>query len=181
MRYIRKINSPSHWDKTQVNLYDKSFCSGDILLSELKTEKNQLSIWGFEDDSEIEGLLVAIALNRDNIQKLFYVIMDEGKIDTLEIPKSSEQGRADGLNRQDILEKHVNMNGIDFWRLGYIAEYMFDLTIDKNTKGDITEKALYELIDKYIQKGWIDTSLMKPTLLESYRKHKAKYENGKRI
>lgn len=180
MKYIRKINAVSHWDVDKMDLYDKCFSTGDILFNELKTEKNRLSVWKFSDSSEIEGLLVAIALNRDNIQKLFYVIMDDDDLKELQVPTDeNEVGIADGLKSNEILKKHVNLDKIDFWRLGYVAEYLCRLTQNDVSHGDITERNLFNLIKKYIDKGLITFDEMKPKMQKSYKEHELKYAKMK--
>lgn len=181
MKYIRKINAVSHWDVDKMDLYDKSFSTGDILFNELRTEKNRLSVWKYSDSSEIEGLLVAIALNRDNIQKLFYVIMDDDRLKELQVPTDeNEVGIADGLKSEEILKKHVNLDRIDFWRLGYVAEYLCNLTKADDSHGDISEKELFNLIKKYIDNGLITFEDMKPKMQESYKVHEQKYAKKKK-
>ncbi len=173
MRYLRMISNMNHWDRGKMNLYPKCFSTGDILLSDLKTEKNTLSLWRFEDDQEKNDLIVAMAMSRQHIQKLVYVVMDDDGINKRGIPLEYELGNADGIVKKDILEKHVNMAQIDFWRLGYVAEYLCDLVEKDNGHAFVTEKELYQMIKDRAQNGTIDIEQMNESLRESYLKRVA--------
>lgn len=154
-----------------MDLYPNCFSTGDILFSELKTEKNTLSIWGFNDDSEIDDLVVAIALSRRHIQKLVYVIMDDEKISKLGIPLVPERGDADGMINEEILNKHVNLEKIDFWRLGYVADYLCDLVKDDNSHKTVTEKTLFALIKNCVNAGTVVVDQMSDAMRTSYQNH----------
>ena len=80
MRYLRMISNMNHWDRDKMDLYPNCFSTGDILLSDLKTTKNTLSLWKFEDEQEKNDLIVAMAMSRQHIQKLVYVVMDDDGI-----------------------------------------------------------------------------------------------------
>lgn len=124
MKYIRKIDSIGRWDGSKEPLYENAFCTGDILLSDLKTTHNTLSIWAYNTEDEKEEVLAAIALTREHIDRLAFVIMDDTRLRELGIPLVSEEGVSDGITRKDILQRHANLTHIDFWRLGYVAEYI---------------------------------------------------------
>ena len=171
MRYLRMISSINHWDKNKMDLYPNCFSTGDILFSELKTEKNTLSLWGFSDDTEIDDLVVAIALSRQHIQKLVYVIMDDEKINKLGIPLVPERGDADGMVNEAILNKHVNLAKIDFWRLGYVADYLCDLVKEDNTHNTVTEKRLFALIKDSVNAGTVVVDQMSDAMRTSYQNH----------
>ncbi len=167
MKYIRRIDSVNHWNESN-SLYNSSFSTGDVISHELRTSKNTLSIWKYEKEEEITDLLVAIALSRDSIQKLVYVKMDEEDINTLGIPIESERGVANGLVDENILNKHVNLTKIDFWRLGFITTYICSLVKSENNYGTITRKELFNYIHTYVQDGRIDIENMNDKIRNSY-------------
>lgn len=173
MRYLRMISSMNHWDRGKMDLYPNCFSTGDILLSDLKTTKNTLSLWSFEDDQEKNDLIVAMAMSRQHIQKLVYVVMDDDGINKRGIPLEPEVGNADGIVNENILKKHVNMTKIDFWRLGYVAEYLCDLVEEDNGHALVTEKQLYQLIKDRANSGVVDINQMNESLRESYLKRVA--------
>lgn len=174
MKYIRKINGINNWIPSKTQLYDGSFSSGDILNKELRTTKNTLSIWSFGNEQELKDALVAIALNRDCIQKLNYMILDDKEISQLGVPVEPEKGIADGLLDDGILNRHHNLCKIDFWRLGYISEYFIKLAGNPTCYSFISKMDLFRLIIDYVKIGKIDYSQMKQSMKESYDSHLAR-------
>lgn len=175
MKYIRKIDSIGRWDGTATPLYKGAFSTGDILLSELKTEHNTLSIWGYDNEDEKDEVLAAMALTRHHIDRLAYVMMDEAYIDKLGIPLKPEEGVADGIIRKEILQRHVNLTEIDFWRLGYVAEYISKLAHNKEDRFQLSDKKVYQLIERHIIKKNIDFNLVNATLQASFARAQQKY------
>lgn len=173
MRYLRMISNMNHWDRDKMDLYPNCFSTGDILLSDLKTTKNTLSLWKFEDEQEKNDLIVAMAMSRQHIQKLVYVVMDDDGINKRGIPLEPELGNADGITDVNILKKHVNMTKIDFWRLGYVADYLCDLVKEDNGHAFVTDRQLYQLIKDRAQNGTIDIDQMNDSLRDSYLKRLA--------
>ena len=181
MKYIRKIDSIGRWDGTTEPIYEGAFSSGDILLSELKTAHNTLSVWAFNTEEEKEEVLAAIAITRQHVDKLAFVIMDEVKIRELGIPLEPEVGIADGITRKDILQRHVNLAQIDFWRLGYVAEYISKLARQEDEHSQLSLKKVYLLIENHINKKNIDLSLVNEQLQLSFEKARQKYEAHKKV
>ena len=182
MRYLRMISNMNHWDREKMDLYPQCFSTGDILLSDLKTTKNTLSLWKFEDDQEKNDLIVAMAMSRQHIQKLVYVEMDDAGINKRGIPLEDELGNADGIVDENILRKHVNMTKIDFWRLGYVAEYLCDLVKKDGCHDFVTERQLYQMIKDRANNGTIDVDQMNDSLRESYLRRTAEEaEKAERI
>ena len=176
MKYIRKIDSIGRWDGTAEPLYDGAFSTGDILLSDLKTSHNTLSIWSYDTDEEKEEVLVAIALTRGHISKLAYVIMDDAKIHKLGIPMEIEEGISDGITRKDILLRHANLSYIDFWRLGFIAEYISELARNKEDRNQLSDKQVYLLIEKHIDNKNIDLTQVNCELRDSIERARERYK-----
>lgn len=173
MKYLRMISNMNHWDRDKMDLYPNCFSTGDILLGDLKTDKNTLSLWKFEDDQEKNDLIVAMAMSRQHIQKLVYVVMDDAGINKRGIPLEDELGNADGITDENILKKHVNMTKIDFWRLGYVAEYLCDLVKEDEGHAFVTDRQLYQLIKDRANNGIIDVDQMNDSMRESYLKRVA--------
>lgn len=176
MKYIRKIDSIGRWDGTTEPLYDGAFCTGDILLADLKTTHNTLSIWAYNTDEEKEEVLAAIALTREHIDRLAYVIMDGDKIRELGIPLNPEEGVSDGITRREILQRHANLSQIDFWRLGFVAEYISELAAKKDEHSQLSDKKVYMLIEKHIANNNIDLTQVNGRLRESIEHARVKYQ-----
>lgn len=175
MKYIRKVDSIGRWDGTKEPLYDGAFSTGDILLSELKTANNTLSIWAYSNDNERDEVLAAIALTRQHIDRLAYVIMDENEIRRLGIPLTPEKGLSDGIVREEILERHANLDKIDFWRLGYVAEYITKLAQKQEEHSQLSDKKVYKLIERLIAQNDIDYTQINEQLRASLDRARIKY------
>ena len=71
-----------------------------------------------------------------DLEKIHIKISDEKK------------GEAAGLDNS-ILNKHRDLIEIDYWRLGFLAEYMTELAKDKKNRADFSEKRVKTLLEKY--------------------------------
>ena len=65
------------------------------------------------------------------------------------------------------------MTKIDFWRLGYVADYLCDLVKEDNGHAFVTDRQLYQLIKDRAQNGTIDIDQMNDSLRDSYLKRLA--------
>ena len=101
--------------------------------------------------------------------------MDEKCIAKLGIPIEPEVGVADGINKQHILERHANLAKIDFWRLGYVAEYISKLSRQKEDRYQLSDKKVFKLIESQISLNNIDIALVNKGLQESYKHAQLKY------
>lgn len=151
---IRMIGSISRWDGSQKIERDDALFTGDAI-ADLRTQGNTLSVWYSSDGSDLDEIIVALALSRSRIDKLCFVIIDDNYISDLNIRLDNIPGLAPGLNSQQILDKHRDLTEIDYWRLGLIAEHMYK-RVEQNHKGLITKQGLKELIKDYVAKGLIN-------------------------
>ena len=117
--------------------------------SALRTRDNKLSVWKADTPEDIDDAIVALALNRDSIQKISCFLLNENDLEKIHIKISDEKkGEAAGLDNS-ILNKHRDLIEIDYWRLGFLAEYMTELAKDKKNRADFSEKRVKTLLEKY--------------------------------
>lgn len=160
---VRMLSNISRWDGSKkVNRHD-AFIIGDAI-SDLKTTDNTLSVWRVETKEDLNDVLVALALSREKVDKIVYCLLDETVLNRLEIQLSNAKlGDAPGLD-SSILSKHRDLIELDFWRLGYLAEYMLSyLSISENQKL-IQRSEVKKLLTEYKDSGKLDISKMKPKL-----------------
>lgn len=150
---IRMISSIKKWsvDAYPINRADASF-PGDSV-TDLKTTRNKLSVWKADNDEEINDAIVALALGRQSIDKLWFVYLDESHLDSIGITaKPDETGDAPGIASQDILARHMNLQDIDYPRLGKLTEYIYSqLDSEKFTLKTVPQ--LSTLLNSYKEKG----------------------------
>jgi len=148
----------------------KVVLSGDRL-SDLKTCKNTLSIWSYKNEEEKKDALVALAANRNNIQKLQYIILEKEELEKLGLSIQSEQGECKCLEGKspEILGRHYNIVNLDYWQLGFLAEHITKRV--KEIKDDnllsshqLTEKKVKELIKLYAESNRLDIDKLSPDI-----------------
>lgn len=164
---FRLISSISKWDgSSTVNRKDPSIC-GDAI-SDLRTKDNKISVWLADSSEDINDAIVALALGRDNVSKMNYLILHEDKLAELEIEIANDQlGEVAGLVDKNLLQKHRNLIDIDYVRLGGLAQYMVDLAkIDSNQKV-ISRSDVKKLLEKYKSEHKIEPSLIGEKLKEN--------------
>lgn len=145
---IRGLLYPNKWDPVRDVDRKDAFLSGDNV-TELRTSKNMLSVWLANSQEDIDDAMVAMALNKDNPCKMVAYLMDEKELEGIEIETAdNEIGKALGAD-ESILLKHRNLVELDYWRLGYLTEYMIKLSQNKDRQVVMTKGEVVELLNKY--------------------------------
>ena len=165
---IRMISNISRWDGTnKVNRHDASIC-GDAI-ADLRTTENRLSVWRANSEEDIDDDIVALALNRDAVSKLSYVLLKEEALAELEIDIADDKlGNASGLENT-ILEKHRDLIEIDYIRLGFLADYMTKLVRDDMTCVVKSKNDVKNLLNKYKNENKIEIDRVKPSLKQDLK------------
>lgn len=157
------LSNINKWDGSKKINRPDAFINGDTL-SDLRTTDNSLSVWKADTSEDLNDALVALALNRDKVDKIAYCFLDETILNRIEIQLSGEkQGAGPGLDSV-ILSKHRDLIDLDFWRLGYLAEYMLSLLNDTNNQKVISRLNVKHLLVDYKDAGKIDITKMNPKL-----------------
>lgn len=145
---IRKIDKIPNWNTPKLVKRTDPTVPGDTL-SELKTKENKLSVWLANSDEDIEDAVAALSLNKDSIDKLNVLLLDENELSSsLEIEILDEKGFAQGAS-DEILSKHRNLVELDHKRLGLLAEYMIKQASNPNNRKTFTEKQVKDILNKY--------------------------------
>ena len=158
---IRMISSIKKWDKNAYPILrdDPSF-PGDSI-TDLKTTRNKLSVWKSSNDEETKDAIVAMAVGRNTIDKLWFVYLDEEELAALGISAlADEKGDAPGVVDDSLLRRHMNLQHIDYIRLGKLAEYIYKQLETKNYALK-TISQLKELLTEYKESGIIDLAPVK--------------------
>lgn len=162
---IRMITSISKWNGSKVVNRDDAYICGDAI-SDLRTRDNKLSVWKADTQEDIDDAIVALALNRDSVQKVSCFFLNENDLEKIQIRISDEQeGEACGLDSH-ILKKHRDLIELDYWRLGFLAEYMIELAKDKKNRADYSEKKVRTLLERYRAEQKITPEQVKEKLRE---------------
>lgn len=152
---IRMVKSIQCWDGSQKMGRKDALFSGDSV-TDLHTSQNTLSVWLINDISEIDDVLIAFALKRSDIAKLCYVVLDESDIKDMDINFECrpEEGYVEGFQDDSVFNKHYDLIDIDFWRLGFLTEYIFE-RVGKNERDTLSTSDIRTLFKRYINTGKI--------------------------
>lgn len=145
---LRGLLYPNKWDPVKDVDRKDAFLAGDNV-TELRTTKNMLSVWLANNEEDIEDAIAAMALNKDQPCKMVGYLMDEKELEDLEIKMvDNEKGKALGAD-ETILAKHRNLIELDYWRLGYLTQYMIGLSKDQNRQVILTKGEVIDILNKY--------------------------------
>ena len=184
MMLIRKYDKPALWNGTQKELYKGALFFADGFFSELKTTNNTLSVWVVEnadDRKEIDSVVGALALGRESVQKISFMILSKEKMDKLGIPVTTELGDAPGLEEDDELRKrHRNLSELDYYRMGYVIELMTNIAHgeeDGMKCESRTRKEVFGILRDLIEvQKRVDMNKMNEKLKTDYLKAKENFE-----
>lgn len=110
---VRKIN-PQLWGDDEISNADA--------ISSLATIDNELSVWQISDSSELDDIVLALALSRDRITEMYVTWIDENELYShYKITFNNKEGET---KFKIVQNKHRNLENLTFWELGYIAEHI---------------------------------------------------------
>ncbi len=137
----------SKWNK-KISRQDAGI-AGDAI-SDLRTTNNTLSVWKVfdeKDNDELLDLAVVAALNRDKLQKVSYVLLDESWLNANHIAFQPAPGKCDFIKSEyhDLKSKHIDLTEIDYKQLGILAEEINSI-LDNSSLMCFTDKELGERI-----------------------------------
>lgn len=152
---LRMISTMSKWDlnANPIQRPDPSFPADSV--TDLKTTKNKLSVWKASNEDEINDAIVALAIGRNALAKLCFVYLDEEELKGMGIEAiQDELGRVSGIDNEDILARHMNLQHLDYKRLGELTGYIFK-QLDNKKCVYKTQKELSTLLLEYKNKGLV--------------------------
>lgn len=112
---------------------------------------------------DIEDAVVALALSRDKVDKIYGVNLDSDILNGKGIVFEENPGEAPGM-KKEILDKHRDLVELDYWRVGYLAEYMINLVKENGPQIRFSAKKVRDLMEKYKEEDKINLDEMKPKL-----------------
>ena len=153
LRAIRK----SRWNKTTCPWLAKDDIQAD-LLRDFETKDNTLSVWLIQDDqSNLNEVVLALAINRDTISNFDYTIFDISLLEILSIKLKVNEGntlykKANCWHR-DLVELTIN-------KVVKLAESL----LEDAEKVRISERKIENLIQVAVNNNQIDREILKPSI-----------------
>ncbi|MBR5678269.1 MAG: hypothetical protein IKX20_09035 [Paludibacteraceae bacterium] len=160
---IRGIASLSRWDGSTIVNRSDATTAGDVI-SDLRTQNNKLSVWRADSDEDINDALVALSLNRTDVQKVIALLLDEKDLEAMQIIYSDKlHGKAPGAI-DSIKIKHRDLLEIDYKRLGFLSDYMMSIVHNKEKRVEISKPSIKKLLEEYKEAGKIKVEEMNEEL-----------------
>lgn len=166
---LRMISSLNKWDANSnpIEREDASYPADSV--TDLKTTRNKLSVWKANSDAETNDAIVAMALGRTSIDKLCFVYLDETELSKIGIEAiQDEPGLAPGMAKPEVLNRHMNLQHLDYMRLGNLTGYIFN-QIDSENCIIKTKKELVNLLASYKENGIVTLANMNDQLKKSLK------------
>ena len=157
MALLLRVINKAKWDQ-QYNWLASSDLPADII-TDLRTNNNELSVWSVDfDRCNLDVVLAAAAAGREHLDKLDYTLLDEAiptkiSIKCRQSPANTPNQAANSLHR-DLAELTVR-------KVVDLAHHMMPLRRER-----ITARQVKELLMDALQKETLDRAKMKPKLLE---------------
>ena len=99
----------------------------------------------------------------DKVDKIYGVNLDSDILNGKGIVFEENPGEAPGM-KKEILDKHRDLVELDYWRVGYLAEYMTNLVKENGPQIRFSAKNVRDLMEKYKEEDKINLDEMKPKL-----------------
>lgn len=166
---LRTISNINHWKQSAL---DKIGCSKSIAtglaVSDLKASGNTLSVWYTPSDKidDVKDIIAAAAVTKDSLSGISYVLLEEKELERLGIDIAEVLGIVKPVTDNDVLIKHRDLINIDFWRIGYLAEYI-SKQINESKEYSKTKAEVKKMIAEMIDRGKVNVDLLK----DGVRKH----------
>ena len=124
--YIRVVSNIHRWDGTATVKRPEAKVCGDAI-TDLKTSSNMLSVWNVDGENQIEESVAVIALGRDRLDKVSYVMLENEAIeDEIKLLLENNAGKCKAIIKEDILYRHRDIVELDSSQLESLAAYMLD-------------------------------------------------------
>lgn len=161
--YLRMINKKAKWEESKKTRIPE--LSSDIITNCLRTTEETLSLWHIDDIHKIDDAIIALASNRDLIQKLDYLIIPDEYIEKYDLHLKENDGKSP---YEDFNKEHRDIINVDYEKLGIVSEMILDIM--NNTSSTI--KRVYEdevlaKLTEALKDGKITQTKLKKSLLEA--------------
>lgn len=159
-QFLRMISNITRWNGSDTVDRKDGLFTGDML-ADLRTTNNKLSVWQVDTEKDVEKAIVALALSRDTVQKMCYMVLDEDELESIGISIIKDSNIPSYGIDSSVLSNHGDMVNIDYWRLGFLTEYMLKIAQNTSCK-TFTKPQVTKLLNEY--KNIISLGGMKDTL-----------------
>ena len=153
--YIRIVSNINKWDGTENVPRPGTLVCGDAI-TDLKTTHNMLSIWKVTNDLQIDESIAAVALGRERLSKVSYVILEENEVEQeLKLSIAVNEGKCRPIIEKSILERHRDIIQLDSRQLESLSAYMLERVQDSHND-DKDNEQIKEIVAAMIMQKKVD-------------------------
>lgn len=162
--YVRRIGSIAKWNSSDTSGIfgrDGALFTGDAI-SDLRTRSNTISVWQTDDLTarNIDPIIAILAMNCDSLEKIVYVVLEENELGRRGLILEKEHGICEPVNDQNLLDRHFDICKVDYWHLGILAEYIYQL-VAAGKVYTVTLRDVKSKISDMIQNKQVSTDKLK--------------------
>lgn len=161
--YIRVVSNIHRWDGTvNLNRPDAKVC-GDAI-TDLKTSNNMLSVWNVDGEEQINESVAVIALGRERLDKVSYVILENNVIENeINLSFQNNAGKCKPITKEEILKRHRDIVELDSAQLENLAAYMLN-RVQEEQNATKDEEDIKKIVAKMVDEKKVDPSKIKEKL-----------------
>lgn len=161
MILLRMISSSAWWSDT-ASIYDANGALSQQVRDRLRLDNNKLSVWLGDKEEDKLDAIVALSLNRQNLQRITLVELEENDLVQMGIAiDDSQLGDCPALTDNSILAKHRDLIIQDDSALALLASYIVKRV--EGQKVHTTSKGQVKTLLKSYE-GRIDVTKVSPNM-----------------
>lgn len=141
----------------------------DTVITEIKTDKNTLSIWEASTPEEIDDIFVALASNLDSIGTICIVKIDSEQLNDFIIDDQKGDTPATNINL-----KHHNITELNYVNMGQVIQAII-VSLANNGLERRTRSQMQKLLVEACRRGELDLEKMSESLRDEIYKKMANH------
>ena len=162
--YLAHKVSPKKWDPHPDFSDDE--VQADAITADLRTVENAMSFWecgdASIDEDRVTDVALAIAASADRFNRVALVLLTDAELRQENLRLKPTLGKSPVT---DLNDRHVDVYGIDYVRLGLIAHRIAAAMKDPDKTKKFSQPKITKLLKSAYEDGRINPSSLKPSLL----------------
>lgn len=160
--YLRMINKKAKWEQSKLDPLEE--ISSDAITGCLRTQNETLSLWKIEDEAMISDAIIALASNREIIQKLDYLIIPDSEISEFNLELREQLGESP---YHDFNKNHLDIINLNYYKLGVVSNMIRKIiNSDKGRITRVNEVEIEKLLCSAIEENKINIEDLSESLAE---------------
>ena len=138
----------------------------DTVVTELKTDNNDLSVWKIESDSDIDDAFVALGSGCSGVGTIWAVKILPDELPGIEVNSEAGNTPTIGIN-----QKHLNISNLNYVSMGDVIASVLNCFRDKDNRIVKKSKAdMKKLLACAYKQGRLITSDINPAVMKEINK-----------